>query len=184
MVRRLLVAVLSAVTLSALAAGDGAAQSSDGVRPLNAREAYRLTGDTPGVLLVDVRTHDETLFNGIATPMARHIPYLMPDIDHSYDPAAGRYKLEPNPDFVKAVRNLLTERGLGDDALMILYCSVGERSARAASLLVQSGFANVASMSDGFEGNPVSQTGPGWKAAGLPWTHWMKPEQAYKSPSM
>ncbi len=131
---------------------------------LTAREAHRAVSELPGVLLIDVRTHEETLFNGVATPMHRHIPYVIPDIDHSYDPIAQRYRLEPNPDFVKAVDNLLAELKLDRKATLILYCSVGERSARSASLLARSGFQNVYSMVDGFEGDATAKAGPGWKA--------------------
>ena len=151
---------------------------------VTAREAADVVAKLPNVLLIDVRTYAETLFNGIATPMHRHIPYVMLDVDHSYDAGNQRYKLEPNPDFVKAVDNLLAEHKLNRGATLILYCSVGERSARAANLLGGSGFANVYSMVDGFEGDATSKAGPGWKTAGLPWSHRMAPSQAYKSPSM
>lgn len=156
---------------------------AEGGRYLTARQAHAATA-LSGVVLIDVRTHEETLFNGVATPMRRHIPYVIPDLDHSYDPQAERYKLEPNPDFVKAVDNLLGELKLDRKATVVLYCSVGERSGRAASLLSRSGFTNVYSVADGFEGEPGAKVGPGWKASGLPWTYRMRPEQAYKSPSM
>lgn len=157
----------------------------EGARLLTAREAHAAVTSLPGVVLIDVRTHEETLFNGVAAPMHRHIPYVLSDLDHSYDPASRRYKLEPNPDFVKAVDNLLTELGLDRRrATIITYCSVGERSARAASLLNRSGFANAYSVVDGFEGDPHAKAGPGWKASGLPWASHLAPSQAYKSPSL
>ena len=151
---------------------------------VTAREAADAVAKLPGLLLIDVRTFTETLFNGVATPMHRHIPYVMLDADHSYDPANQRYKLEPNPDFVKAVDNLLAEHKLTRSATLIVYCSVGERSARAANLLAGSGFPNVYSVVDGFEGDTSAKVGPGWKAAGMAWSHRMTPAQAYKSPSM
>lgn len=151
---------------------------------LTAREAYRAVSTLPDVVLLDVRTHEETLFNGVATPMHRHIPYVIPDIDHSYDAGAQRYRLEPNPDFVKAVDNLLAEMKLDRTATLIVYCSVGERSARSANLLARTGFANVYSIADGFDGDPAAKAGPGWKASGLPWTHQLQASQAYKSPSL
>ena len=110
---------------------------------LTAREAHRAVTTLAGLVLIDVRTHEETLFNGVATAMHRHIPYVIPDLDHSYDPVNQRYRLEPNPDFVRTVTNLLAEMKLDRGATVVLYCSVGERSARAASLLTRSGFANV-----------------------------------------
>lgn len=156
----------------------------DGGLHLTAREANRAVTTLSGVVLIDVRTHEETLFNGVATPMQRHIPYVVSDLDHSFDSERQRYKLEPNPDFVKAVDNLLTELKLDRKATIIVYCSVGERSARAANLLLRSGIANVYSLAEGFEGEPSSKVGPGWKASGLPWTYKLRREQAYKSPSM
>jgi len=156
----------------------------DGGLHLTSREAHRAVTTLPGIVLIDVRTHEETLFNGIVTAMHRHIPYLVADLDHSYDPGQQRYKLEPNPDFVKAVDDLLAELKLDRKATLLLYCSVGERSARAANLLLRSGFANAYSIAEGFEGEPMSRIGPGWKASGLPWTHQLNPSQAYKSPTM
>lgn len=155
----------------------------EGVRYVTARDAHRIATSMPRTVLIDVRTFEETIFNGVAAAMRRHIPYLVADLDHSFDPAAGRYKLETNPDFVTAVRHLLQETGLGTDAVLLIYCSVGERSARAASLLARSGFQNVYSVADGFEGDPKSPIGPGWKGSGLPWSDRLTAAQAYKSPT-
>jgi len=52
---------------------------------LTAREANRAVSTLSGVVLLDVRTHEETLFNGVASPMHRNIPYVIADFDHSYD---------------------------------------------------------------------------------------------------
>lgn len=161
-----------------------AAYRVDGGLYVTARQALRIVKTLPGVVLIDVRTHEETLFNGVATSMHRHVPYVIPDFDHSYDAKAKRYKLEPNPDFVKAVDNLLAERKLDRGATLIVYCSVGERSARAANLLLRSGFRSVYSMVDGFEGDPTAKAGKGWKASKLPWSYQLEPSQAYKSPSL
>lgn len=151
---------------------------------VTAEEANGIVGRLKDVLLIDVRTHGETLFNGVAEPMHRHIPYVTLDDDRSYDDKNARYKLVPNPDFVKAVDNLLAERKLDRKATIIVGCSIGERSAKAASLLAQSGFANVYSMVDGFEGQAGFKAGRGWKPSGLPWSWQMTPAQAYKSPTL
>ncbi len=151
---------------------------------LTAREAHRAVSTLSGVVLIDVRTHEETLFNGVASPMHRHIPYVIADFDHSYDTERERYRLEPNPYFPRSVDELLAEMKLDREATIILYCSVGERSARAANLLIQSGFKSVYSMVEGFEGDPASGIGAGWKAAGLPWTQRLRRDQAYKNPAM
>ena len=156
----------------------------DGGLHLTAREAHRAVSSLSRVVLIDVRTHEETLFNGVAEAMHRHIPYVIADVDHNYEPDQQRYRLEPNPYFPKAVDDLLTEMKLDRGATIILYCSVGERSARAANLLLRSGFANVYSIAEGFEGDVTSRIGGGWKAAGLPWTYRLRRDQAYKNPSM
>jgi rhodanese-related sulfurtransferase len=160
-----------------------AAYHTDANLYLTAREAADAVSRLDRVVLIDVRTHEETLFNGVASLMHRHIPYVSLHVDHEFDAARGRYRLDTNPDFVKAVENLLAEMRLDRTATIITYCSVGERSARAANLLGRSGFTNVYSIVDGFDGDPTAKPGPGWKASGLPWTHEMKPSQAYKSPS-
>lgn len=160
------------------------ARRVEGGLHLTAREAHRAVSTLPGVVLIDVRTHEETLFNGVAVAMHRHIPYLIADLDHSYDAEHERYTLEPNPYFSRSVDDLLAEMKLDRGATIIVYCSVGERSARAANLLLQSGFKSVYSMVEGFEGDPASRIGAGWKAAGLPWTQRMRRDQAYKSPAM
>lgn len=156
----------------------------EGGQQVTAQQAHTALKAHADMLMIDVRTHGEILFNGIAVPMHRHIPYVQLDADHSYDAANQRYKLEPNPDFVKAVDNLLAEHKRDRAATIILYCTIGERSARAASLLAVSGFTNVYSVVDGFEGEASARAGPGWKASGLPWVIGLTPSQAYKSPSM
>jgi len=160
-----------------------AAYRTDANLYLTAVEAADAVARLDRVVLIDVRTHEETLFNGVASSMHRHIPYVSLHVDHEFDAARGRYRLDTNPDFTKAVENLLAEMRLDRTATIITYCSVGERSARAANLLGRSGFTNVYSLVDGFDGDPTAKPGPGWKASGLPWTHEMRPSQAYKSPS-
>lgn len=154
---------------------------------VTAMEAFAALRRDRRILLIDVRTHGETVFAGVATAMHRHAPYMMLDEDHGYDTEKRRYKLSPSPDFAKAIEQLFAEHGLGRDAAVILYCSSGERSAKAASYLAQIGYGSVHTMVDGFEGDPAAASptlGKGWKPSGLPWTLEMSAAQAYKSPSM
>jgi rhodanese-related sulfurtransferase len=148
---------------------------------VTARQAHAVLQANSDVLLIDVRTPAEVLFSGIATAAARNIPYLMIEEGYAYDPPARRYKLTANADFPKSIALLLEERKLASQATMILYCSVGERSAKAAALLAASGYSRVYTMVDGFDGDA---TGDGWKRSGLPWTYEMTEEQAYHSPTM
>jgi rhodanese-related sulfurtransferase len=153
---------------------------------VTATEAYAAVRREPGILLIDIRTHGETVFAGVATPMHRHVPYMMLEDDHGYDADRRRYKLSPSPDFAKAIEQLFAEYKLERSATVILYCSTGERSAKAAGYLAQIGYGAVYTMVDGFDGDAAEsgRLGRGWKPSGLPWTLELSPAQAYKSPSM
>lgn len=153
---------------------------------VTAQEAYAAHQRDPSIVLIDVRTHGETVFSGVAVPMHRHIPYLLVDSDHGYDAERRRYKLTPNPDFAKAIEQLYADYKLARTATVILYCSTGERSGRAAGYLAQIGYSGVHAVVDGFEGEPAGgdTLGKGWKPSGLPWTTDLSPSQIYKSPSM
>ncbi len=149
---------------------------------VTARDTYAGLQSRGDVLLIDVRTPGEVVFSGLATPMTRNIPYLVIEDGHAYDAGQRRYKLVANPDFPKAISVLLAEKKHGPNAILILYCTVGERSAKAAALLAASGYSRVYTMVDGFEGGSAA-AGPGWKGAGLPWGYEMSASQAYQSPS-
>lgn len=153
---------------------------------VTASEAHAALQRDRRILLIDIRTHGETVFAGVATPMHRHVPYMMLDEDHAYDAEKRRYKLSPSPDFAKAIEQLFVDYKLERNAPIVLYCSTGERSAKAASYLSQIGYGGVHSMIDGFDGDPTvgEVLGKGWRQAGLPWTHELAPSQTYKSPSM
>lgn len=153
---------------------------------VTAREAFEALQARGDVLLIDVRTPGETVFSGLASQTTRNIPYLVIEDGHAFDADAHRYKLVANPDFPKAVEQLIAARKLGPDAVLILYCSYGDRSAKAASLLANSGYGRVYSIVDGFEGDPRSPRPadqPGWKDAGLPWSFDLTEDQAYHSPT-
>lgn len=71
----------------------------------------------------------------------------------------------PNPDFLKVV-----EANVAKDATVIVGCQAGGRSQRAAELLAQAGYTNVANMQGGFGGgqDQAGRAVPGWRDAGLP----------------
>lgn len=152
---------------------------------VTAREAHAAVMTRKDVLLIDVRTPGETIFSGFAAPMTRNIPYVVIEDGHAYDAKTRRYKLVPNQDFPKAVELLIAERGLGADVVLILYCSVGDRSAKAAALLANSGHRNVYTMVDGFDGDPAAGLPMlGWSRAGLPVSFALTEDQSYHSPTM
>jgi rhodanese-related sulfurtransferase len=153
-------------------------------RYVTAEEAYRLATAGRGTLLIDVRTPEETIFAGVATPTHRHIPYMLLDETLEYDATARRYRLVVNPEFLKAMNAFIAEKGVGRDADIILLCSVGERSLKAANYLTASGYGAVTLMIGGVDGDGdlPQLIGSGWRRSGLPWTFELRPEQAYRNP--
>jgi rhodanese-related sulfurtransferase len=108
-------------------------------------------------LFVDVRTPEELAASGVADGVDANAPVVVTSADGNR---------RPNPDFVATVASRLSVRGLTNVDPIVLICHTGRRSAMAANLLAQAGYANVYSVVDGFEGD-----GPharGWKASGLP----------------
>jgi rhodanese-related sulfurtransferase len=95
---------------------------------VTATEADAALQHDPGILLIDIRTHGETVFAGVAMPMHRHVPYIMLEGDHGYDADRRRYKPTPSPDFAKAIEQLFAEHKHVRSATVIFYCSTGERA--------------------------------------------------------
>lgn len=152
---------------------------------LSAAEAGNLLGDA-SVLLVDIRSHAEIAFLGLPERVDVHIPYMELPPEPEYDPRAKTYKLELNPDFPLAFERVIAERALSRNAVIVLMCRSGTRSAKAANLLADMGYANVYSLVDGFEGDKL-RDGPdkgkrlanGWKNAGLAWSYSISDSQLY-----
>ena len=148
-------------------------------RYLDAREAYALKQKLGAkAFFVDVRTRYEVSYVGMPTVADANIAYVEHPDDAPWDDKAGRFKLEVNSDFGAELARRLAAKGLGKDDTVIVMCRSGDRSARAANLLAQLGYANVYSVVDGFEGD-VAASGPkqgqrvvnGWKNADLPWSY-------------
>jgi rhodanese-related sulfurtransferase len=114
--------------------------------------ALHQTGEA---VLVDVRTAEERRFVG-AVPDTLHVAW-----------ATGT-SFTRNPRFVREL-----EAKTGKDAVLVLLCRSGNRSAQAAEAAAKAGFANVFNVSEGFEGdlNEAGQRGTqnGWRFHGLPW---------------
>jgi len=107
-------------------------------------------------LLVDVRTAEERKFVG-------HVP------DSLHVAWATGTALTRNPRFV---RELESKAG-GKDAVLLLLCRSGKRSALAAEAAAKAGFTAVFNVLEGFEGelDARQQRGKadGWRFHGLPW---------------
>lgn len=89
---------------------------------------------------------------------------------------------------INQVEELMAKVGLAGkkDARIILSCRSGDRSARAADLMAKSGYTNVWSAIEGFEGDKAKdgpskgkRTVNGWKNANLPWTYDLDKNKAF-----
>ena len=110
-------------------------------------------------LLVDVRSAEERKFVG-------HVP------DSLHVPWATGTALTRNPRFVRELEARLARDG-GKDAVVLLLCRSGKRSALAAEAAAKAGFSHVFNVLEGFEGEIDAArhrgAADGWRFHGLPW---------------
>ena len=110
-------------------------------------------------LLVDVRSTEERKFVG-HVPGSLHVAW-----------ATGT-SLVRNPRFVRELEAKLAKDG-GKDAVVLLLCRSGKRSAAAAEAAARAGFSAVFNVLEGFEGELDADTRrgglDGWRFHGLPW---------------
>lgn len=147
---------------------------------VTAAEAHIKWLSNPGnIKIIDCRTPEEYIFVGHA-PMAYNIPSKF--VTHKVD---GQNKpiMKINPGFVSQV----IKKFEITDTIMIM-CRSGVRSAQATNQLAQAGFKNVYNITDGFEGDKVTdpencfygkRLKNGWKNTGNPWTYKLKPDFLY-----
>ncbi|KAF1046992.1 rhodanese-like domain-containing protein [Xylophilus sp.] len=109
--------------------------------------------------LVDVRSGEERKFVG-------HVP------DSLHVPWATGTSLTRNPRFVRELEAKLARQG-GKEAVLLLLCRSGKRSAAAAEAAHKAGFTQVYNVLEGFEGEIDERGqrghGDGWRFRGLPW---------------
>ncbi|RYF66350.1 MAG: rhodanese-like domain-containing protein [Comamonadaceae bacterium] len=110
-------------------------------------------------VLVDVRSSEERAFVG-RVPAGVHVAW-----------ATGT-ALTRNPRFVRELEAKLAPQG-GKDAVALLLCRSGKRSAQAAEAAAKAGFSHVFNIFEGFEGELDAHQqrghGDGWRFHGLPW---------------
>ena len=129
-------------------------------RELTPPEAFAELSEDDTAVLNDCRSPAEWHFTGI--PDLASIgkkPLLLAIADEG-----GR----PNPDFISQVSEAVDPK-----TPVYVICRVGGRSANACRMLSEAGFANLANVTEGFEGRG-NETGhrnlvEGWKFHGLPW---------------
>ncbi|OZI34272.1 rhodanese [Bordetella genomosp. 10] len=148
--------VLAAPLASALAkARDSELAYAGSVTPEDAW-ALAQAGDA---VLVDVRSEEERKFVGYI-PGSVHVAW-----------ATGT-QLTRNPRFVRELESKLASAG-GKQAVAVLLCRSGKRSAAAAEAAAKAGFAYVFNVLEGFEGEIDERQrrgfSNGWRFRGLPW---------------
>jgi rhodanese-related sulfurtransferase len=152
---------------------------------LSSAEAYDVASKEK-VLFLDVRTRAEVNFLGMPTVADANVPYMEIDNMYSWDEKKGVFKLEPNSGFVTEVQDRMKQKGMDQNAKIIVMCRSGDRSAKAVDLLAKVGFKNVYSVIDGYEGD-VAKDGDhkgqrvvnGWRNNNLPWTYTLTKDKMY-----
>jgi rhodanese-related sulfurtransferase len=130
---------------------------------ITAEQAWELLKDTPGAVLVDVRTEAEWRFVGVPdAPDGARPPVFIEWVTY---PDGAR-----NPRFL----DQLLEGGVkpGEEAPVIFLCRSGQRSIGAAIAATAAGIGPSYNILEGFEGTPDGhghRGAVGWQAAGLPW---------------
>lgn len=139
---------------------------------ITAAEAGEVLAARDDVLLLDVRSPEETMLIGYPTAADANVPFKLIDPAHDLNAKKGSYEMMGNPDFVPAVKAMLDE---ADAAAVVVMCRSGSRSAAAVNKLTEAGVdVPLYSMIDGFEGDKNDagrRVVNGWKNADLDWTY-------------
>jgi rhodanese-related sulfurtransferase len=159
----LMVAMVLSLTLVAAASS----LAFDNVTP---SDAYALATSSPDFYIVDVRTLAEWQWVGHpGKNKAGEGAALEGKVVNISSMIEKKGVLIDNKRFLKDVEDLFEDKC---DAVLILMCRSGGRSAAAAALLEAKGY-NVLNMTTGFEGGTDAngyRTRNGWKVDGLPYT--------------
>lgn len=145
---------------------------------LTSKEAYeKWKAEPEKVKILDVRTNEEYLFVGHPA-MAWNVPIFFQSYD--WDQAKQKFPMKSNSDFTQKVKQIAKP---GD--ILLVTCRSGGRSAMAVNQLAEAGFKNVYNITDGFEGDVITDNESvfvgkrlknGWKNSGLPWTYNIDPK--------
>ena len=146
---------------------------------VTAKEAYeKWRADPDNVMVLDVRTPEEMLFVGHPA-MAWKIPIATQS--YEWDDEKRQFPMNLAADFVARVQGVAKS----DDPILAM-CRSGGRSAIAANLLAKAGFTKVYNITDGMEGDSVTDPDSnflgqrlknGWKNSGVPWTYDLTPDR-------
>lgn len=153
---------------------------------MTSQQAYdHMMKNMDAALFLDVRTPAELNYLGVTSIMDANVPTDTMD-GRAWDAKKKRYVRKHNENFVADVDARLKAKGLKKTDTVILMCRSGKRSAKAVNVLAKSGYTNVYSVVDGYEGdkakkgdNKGKRVVNGWKNSGLPWTYSMDKDLMY-----
>ncbi len=145
---------------------------------VNSVEAHQMITKPEGreIVLIDVRDGVEIKFTGYTKMTDIHVPWKIID-SNKWDDKKQSYGGHRNANFSDELQTQLDKMGVSKKAHLIFMCRSGStRSAPAADIFFDKGYANVYTMVDGFEGGKAkdgthngARIVNGWKNAGLPW---------------
>ena len=145
---------------------------------VTAAQAYEMWKSAPDkVKVIDVRTTMEYAFVG-HPEMAWNIPVAF--VTYQRKEGKFEYKVKWNLDFVTEVKSIA-----GPADILLVMCRSGDRSAMAVNKLAAAGYKNAYTVTDGFEGDKVTDPGSvfvgkrmknGWKNS-APWVYGVDPEK-------
>ncbi len=137
---------------------------------LTSRQTYELLSSDPDILFIDVRDPMEISLAGRPKQVDAIVPVRVQS--NKFDDSIDEFKLVDNPDFMSQMEKVLAMYGKSKHDMIIITCGSGMRSAKAAHVLIKSGYTNVWHIPDGYAGDekPGMNSHNAWKLAGLPWT--------------
>jgi len=144
---------------------------------VTAKQAYEMVSANPNdIKILDVRTPEEYIFIGHAE-MAWNVPLLFQTYEWNAD--RQMFTMKPNEDFLAKIQEVFQPT----DTILVT-CRSGGRSAMAVNRLAEAGYKFVYSITDGMEGDAITDPNNprkgqrllnGWKNAGIPWTYKIDP---------
>ncbi len=148
---------------------------------ISAQQARRMKADLGSeVLLVDIRSRAEVIFNGMPLGFDVHVSFMEPAADYHWNAHTRQVDMDYNIYFARDVDAALLRAGMKHSQPVVLLCRTGAASLVAAETLAEYGYEQVFVVRDGFEGTAQAQGGAaGWKMAGLPWSADIEPAWLY-----
>lgn len=139
---------------------------------VDAVSAHRLkSANVQRVVLVDVRSQLEVALVGRVATVDIQVPYA----EHTLyrNESGSGWTIAENSGFIDVLVQRLQSLNADVDAVIMVMCRSGERSAKVVDRLAEHGYLLAINVIDGFEGDPGEDGRRlinGWKNAGLPWT--------------